>query len=342
MRKLKIGLITIILLISGFAVSSSFSADENLEFIPGEDSGFYYIIQKGDTLWDLSQKFYNSEWDWPGLWEMNDEIKNPHWIYPGRKIKIFYKDKGKLKPIIVPVKAAKKPPITEKIKPAFSYAQMDAVGFLKKEKQPDLGSIIKEKDDHVMMGKDDIIYIKPSGKGVLIPGKTYQVFSVLPVEDKIDEKEFKGFRHLIKANVDILEDKTDYVVAKVTKGYRPIFAGDFIMNYYKRNTDLEVNETPPAIDARIICSEDDHLMINDYIIGFINAGGDQVSPGEIYTVLRTNEVKDYSLLKTNKKDQINLENIKSGKLIVLHTEDIASTVIILSSEYAIHPNDIVN
>ncbi|MFK5953410.1 MAG: LysM peptidoglycan-binding domain-containing protein, partial [Desulfobacterium sp.] len=47
---------------------------------------FYYTIQKGDTLWDLSQKFYNSQWVWPGLWEMNHQIKNPHLIYPGNRI----------------------------------------------------------------------------------------------------------------------------------------------------------------------------------------------------------------------------------------------------------------
>lgn len=62
-------------------------AQETSGLEPAEDSGFYYTIQKGDTLWDLSQRFYDSDWDWPGLWEMNKEIKNPHWIYPGKKSK---------------------------------------------------------------------------------------------------------------------------------------------------------------------------------------------------------------------------------------------------------------
>ena len=47
-----------------------------------------YTIQKGDTLWDLSQKFLNSPWYWPKIWSQNPSIENPHWIYPGNKLKL--------------------------------------------------------------------------------------------------------------------------------------------------------------------------------------------------------------------------------------------------------------
>src|SRR6266403_4006226 len=47
-----------------------------------------YTIQKGDTLWDLSQKFLNNPWYWPKIWSLNPSIENPHWIYPGNKLRI--------------------------------------------------------------------------------------------------------------------------------------------------------------------------------------------------------------------------------------------------------------
>jgi LysM domain-containing protein len=47
-----------------------------------------YTIQKGDTLWDLSQKFLSNPWYWPKIWSLNPSIENPHWIYPGNKLRI--------------------------------------------------------------------------------------------------------------------------------------------------------------------------------------------------------------------------------------------------------------
>jgi hypothetical protein len=46
------------------------------------------VIQRGDTLWDLSQKFLNNPWYWPKIWSLNPYIENPHWIYPGNKLKV--------------------------------------------------------------------------------------------------------------------------------------------------------------------------------------------------------------------------------------------------------------
>jgi len=51
------------------------------------EAGFYYTVKKGDTLWDLSQRFSDTPWQWPDLWHENQQLPNPHWIYPGERIR---------------------------------------------------------------------------------------------------------------------------------------------------------------------------------------------------------------------------------------------------------------
>lgn len=50
------------------------------EFPPGAD---VYTIERGDTLWDLAERFHGDPYLWPQLWEQNRYILDAHWIYPG-------------------------------------------------------------------------------------------------------------------------------------------------------------------------------------------------------------------------------------------------------------------
>jgi len=42
-----------------------------------------HIVVKGDTLWDLGQRYFGNPYAWPQIWELNKWVQDPHWIYPG-------------------------------------------------------------------------------------------------------------------------------------------------------------------------------------------------------------------------------------------------------------------
>jgi hypothetical protein len=49
-----------------------------------------YIVQEGDTLWDISTVFLRDPWYWPEIWFKNPQVENPHLIYPGDTLAIVY------------------------------------------------------------------------------------------------------------------------------------------------------------------------------------------------------------------------------------------------------------
>ncbi|MBL9038670.1 MAG: LysM peptidoglycan-binding domain-containing protein [Archangium sp.] len=59
----------------------------------GDAPGAEHRVEKGDTLWDLSQRYLGSPWYWPKVWSYNPDIANPHWIYPGNNVR-FYSSAG--------------------------------------------------------------------------------------------------------------------------------------------------------------------------------------------------------------------------------------------------------
>jgi hypothetical protein len=51
------------------------------ETIP--EGATYYLIKRGDTLWDLAGRFLANPFLWPQIWDQNRYITDAHWIYPG-------------------------------------------------------------------------------------------------------------------------------------------------------------------------------------------------------------------------------------------------------------------
>lgn len=76
------------------------TSEQNWEKVVGKRTADTYIVNKGDTLWDISGTLFGDPFYWPKVWSLNrDLIYNPHVIFPDMKIK-FYQGSSKTTPTL--------------------------------------------------------------------------------------------------------------------------------------------------------------------------------------------------------------------------------------------------
>ena len=286
------------------------------------ETGFYYTVQKGDTLWDLSQKFSDTPWQWPEMWKENSQIANPHRIYPGQRIRLYRRHGAQAygkKDSPNDKSVADRPELTNMLE--FHYAAMDRVGFIRKEPVQSYGTIFKVEGQKVMISTGDLVYIRPENDVSFEKGHKLTIYRTLKPIKARKTNDVIGIRHYLTGAVKITIVRPDYVLGRIVDNYR-------------RLPQIGMQQSPEGLEGQIIESEEHQRMFGESDIAFIDKGEQEgVRPGQFYWIFKQEKYR----INPKDKNDTTLAPVLLGELLVLHTEKTTATVMITDSLSAIEP-----
>lgn len=237
-----------------------------------------YVVQVGDTLWDIAGTFLKDPWFWPEIWYVNPEIVNPHLIYPGDVLGLVYIDG---QPRITNVRAstyrmspqARVTPLTEAIV-SIPYEEVSAFlssGVILEKKQADsLPYLLETRGDHLIASAGNEIYVR--GITDTTPGKRYQLVHIGdPLHDP-DDNRLIGYQG-IPVGDGRLRRGGDPATVALTDTSREAIPGDRLL---PEDDDIPLNFFPRApsteVDGRIISVVGGVTQIGQYMVVVMNRG----------------------------------------------------------------------
>lgn len=144
---------------------------------PPADVPDTHTVQKGDTLWDLSARYYRNAWGWPKMWSYNPQITNPHWIYPGDVIRILPPGGGPA-PAAAPQAARSELPTSKIVGRAHgpSGLFLRQSGFVEPGELARAGKIVGSKEEKIMLGALDEAYVDYKREKPFQVGERYTIY----------------------------------------------------------------------------------------------------------------------------------------------------------------------
>jgi hypothetical protein len=292
-----------------------------------------YVIQKGDTLWGLSEKFLNDPKHWPNLWSKNSRLTNPHLIYPGQLVR--FKD-GHLELVEAPVETAQKvvdAPAEPEVAEEKVFAVRGNEGWLMDNDLVPDGRIIAGQHGRLILGEDDTVYTDigtthggSDGKKYTILRKSKQV--IHPVTH-----ESLGYRVYPLGSLQLTHATELNSRAIINVSFKEVEPGDLLVPYQeiKRKT-IPLKMASRPLKGYIVESGSgaDAVAAGDVV--YLDIGKEQgVEAGNLLYIAR--KVKIEKMMVERYVGELPREVV--GALVVVETGNKTSTAIVVKSIDAI-------
>ena len=304
-----------------------------------------YVVQVGDTLWDIAATFLKDPWYWPEIWYINPNVENPHLIYPGdvlgmvtingeQRITNIRASTYRLSP------EARSTPLDDAVSsiPYDSISAFLSQGVVLEKKQAEsLPYLVATRGDHMIAAAGNEVYVR--GVDETQPAGTR--FSVIGIGDKLvdpDNNKTIGYKG-VWIGEGTMRRTGDPATVALTSSAREAKQGDRLIPEY---VDVPLNFYPKApsrsIDGRIISVVNGVTQIGQYQVVVINRGSaDGLMVGDVLTVYQAGEnVRDHVSGGT-----VQLPEEPAGTVMMFKIYDGIGYGLVMEATQSLHTLDVV-
>ncbi len=339
---------------------------------PDGTKGRMHTVVKGDTLWDITEKYLGTPWIWPSVWKEN-EIENPHLIQPGEVIWITDRGMRKLTPEeidqIRPLPDGETAPAnadgsdddsddelrlenadTSKdthdpfasldgggadVERMIRFPGLHRFGFITPKELSGAGAVLGSHEDNYWTSQERRTIVS-LGEGQVHVGDRYTIFRMRRRVRHPETAQDLGVfvQHLGTAEITEIHPESSYV--KVLSAYGEIEPGDRLLPYEELPTRFAVTPTELAYNGLIVAKQPYRLYAGEGDLVLIDRGSfDGVTVGNELEIYRSGrEVNDpVTNMKTLVPDDI------LGKMFVLKVGPNTSMALIRTSKMQIRVGD---
>jgi len=306
-----------------------------------------YVVQPGDTLWDISARFLRDPWYWPEVWYVNPQVANPHLIYPGDVLALIWVD-GRPRLVLErggPLRLSPRvraEPLSEAIH-AIPYdriaAFMSRPTVLAKEQVVGAPYVVRGRDDRLISATGDDLYVRRFGRPQ--PGSRHNVYNVGAELRDPDDGNVLGYQGLFTAQADVTRPG-DPVTVRIVSSARETLEGDILlpdvvdvpMDFIPRPPPAQVaGSIMSVVDERSVVAENDILIIN-------RGSRHGLKPGHVLAIWEAGQqVRDRT--KHRESGKVELPDERNGLFMVFKTFDRMSYGLALEASREIHVGDTV-
>lgn len=305
----------------------------------------YHVVRDGDTLYDLSGRYYGDAYAWPRMWGNNPHITNPHWIYPGDIVYLRAPNKN----------GAQDKPTNVNVDPVRqegggSGMQLPVAGFVTTEKIEYAGKIRASEKEAVLLADHDKVWVgfekeeeeeDAEGTAHKSPGEVKEgdVFAIVRDDGEVTnaDGDALGRKYIVLGALRITETSDKYYdTAMIIQSWQEMKRGDLLIPYERQLRAVQPVQAEEEMVAEIVDSMAPITEFGESYYVFVNKGAEQgVRVGNRFFVYQRKEGLDKDGAEAAEK----IPWRRVGQVMLLDVRENISLGVITDSSKEIHIGD---